>query len=92
MSSEKNKIKYIELTATHFLHELKNVVSDFGAMLILIGAVLIYPIVYSIAYYNETLTEISFGVVDQDHSEFLPCMPRCCVSLKYRLPICSGIS
>ncbi|NCB07945.1 MAG: ABC transporter permease [Bacteroidia bacterium] len=69
MSSEKNKIKYIELTATHFLHELRNVVSDFGAMLILIGAVLIYPIVYSIAYYNETLTEIPFGVVDQDHSE-----------------------
>ncbi len=69
MSSEKTKIKYIELTATHFLHELRNVVSDFGAMLILIGAVLIYPIVYSIAYYNETLTEISFGVVDQDHSE-----------------------
>ncbi len=69
MSSEKNKIKYLELTATHFLNELRNVVSDFGAMLILIGAVFIYPIVYSIAYYNETLTEIQFGVVDQDHSE-----------------------
>lgn len=69
MSSEKNKIKHLELTATHFWNELRNVVSDFGAMLILIGAVLIYPIVYSIAYYNETLTEIQFGVVDQDHSE-----------------------
>ena len=69
MRSVNNKIKYLELTATHFINELKNVTSDFGAMLILIGAVFIYPIVYSIGYYNETLTEIQFGVIDQDHSE-----------------------
>lgn len=69
MKSEKTKIKYLELTATHFINEFKNVTSDFGAMLILIGAVFIYPIVYSIGYYNETLTEIKFGVIDLDHTE-----------------------
>lgn len=70
MRKEKYSIKYLEITTHHFIGELKNVISDFGAMLILIGAVFIYPIVYSIGYYNETLTEIKFGVIDQDHSEF----------------------
>jgi len=69
MKKEKNKIKYLELTANHFISEIKSIVSDFGAMLILVGAVFIYPIVYSIGYYNETLKEISMAVVDQDHSE-----------------------
>lgn len=69
MRKDKNSIKYLELTAKHFSSELRTIFSDFGAILILVGAVFIYPIVYSIGYYNETLIEIPMAVIDQDHSE-----------------------
>ncbi len=69
MIFRKNQINYLELTATHFINELKAVFNDRGALLILVGAMLIYPIVYSIAYSNETLNDIPVAVVDLDHSE-----------------------
>ncbi|HKJ79823.1 MAG TPA: ABC transporter permease, partial [Prolixibacteraceae bacterium] len=62
------KINNLQLIAIHFINELKAIFTDKGALLILIGAVLIYPLVYSIAYLNETMTELSVGVVDLDHS------------------------
>lgn len=69
MHTKQNIFESCELVASHFLKEIKAIFSDRGALLILIGAMIIYPIVYSIAYYNETLTELSMGVVDLDHSD-----------------------
>lgn len=54
--------------AIHFMNELKSIFTDQGALLILIGAMIIYPIIYSIGYFNETLTDLPIGVVDLDHS------------------------
>ncbi len=51
-----------------FIEELRLIVKDFGALLILLIAVLVYPIVYSVAYYPGTLTEIPVAIVDLDHT------------------------
>ncbi|SHF28602.1 ABC-2 type transport system permease protein [Mariniphaga anaerophila] len=69
MNEKYNKMNGWELMAAHIKKELKAIFSDGGAMLILIGAMLIYPIIYSIGYFNETMTELSVGVVDLDHTE-----------------------
>jgi ABC-2 type transport system permease protein len=58
----------LELVVLHFKQELREVFADKGAMLILIGAMIIYPLVYSIGYSGEVLAELSFGVVDLDQS------------------------
>lgn len=68
MKTDQKKINTLELTAIHFKDELKAIFTDTGALLILIGAMLIYPVIYSIAYFNETLTELPTGIVDLDHS------------------------
>jgi ABC-2 type transport system permease protein len=69
MQNKKNRIKTFGLIADHFIHEIKAIFTDRGALLILIGAMIIYPIVYSIGYYNETMKEIKTAVVDMDKSE-----------------------
>lgn len=51
-----------------FLEEFKRIFHDPGAMLILIGAMIIYPIVYSIAYKNNVLRNIPIAMVDLDHT------------------------
>lgn len=66
---KQNRISGLELVAKHFVNELKAIFTDKGALLILIGAMLIYPIVYSIGYYRETMSDMPVGVVDLDHSE-----------------------
>jgi len=58
----------LELISKHFRNELRSIFGDKGAILILIGAVFIYPIIYSLGYMNESLTDISVGIVDQDRS------------------------
>jgi len=63
-----NKINNLELTAIHFWDELKEIFSDKGALLILVGAMIIYPVIYSIGYYNEVLTDLPVAVVDLDHT------------------------
>jgi len=68
MKKERDKINAFELIALHFRNELQTIFNDKGAMLILIGAMLIYPVVYSIGYFNERLTDLPIGVVDLDHS------------------------
>ena len=64
------EIKYnrFELIAVHFIKELKAIFSDSGALLILVGAMFIYPVIYSVGYFNETLTNLPIGIVDLDHS------------------------
>jgi ABC-2 type transport system permease protein len=68
MNLIQKKINSLELIAIHFKKELKAIFSDRGALLILIGAMLIYPIIYSVGYFNETLSDLPVGVVDLDHS------------------------
>ncbi len=54
--------------AIHFKNELKSIFTDSGAVLILVGALIIYPIVYSFGYFKEVLTDLPVGVVDLDQS------------------------
>src|SRR5690606_9977910 len=68
-SMKSNKINSIELISKHFVSELKAVFADRGALLILVGAMLIYPVLYSIVYMNETLTDLEIGVVDLDRTD-----------------------
>ncbi len=68
MRNEKKKINGFELMTLHFKNELKAIFSDRGAVLILIGALILYPIIYSLAYANEVLTDLPLAVVDQDQS------------------------
>jgi len=62
------KINSFELTAIHFTNELKTIFTDGGAVLVLLGAMLIYPILYSFGYFNEVITDLPIGVVDLDQS------------------------
>ncbi len=66
METNHKKQNAFELMAVHFKNELKAIFADRGALLILVGAMLIYPLVYSMGYFNETLNDISIGVVDLD--------------------------
>lgn len=52
----------------YFIRELKHIFQDTGAILILMIALLIYPLLYSIAYTNEVLRDVPVAVVDLDHS------------------------
>ncbi len=58
----------IDATVTSFTEEMKTIFRDGGAILILIIAVTIYPVVYSIAYQNNVVREIPVAVVDRDNS------------------------
>lgn len=63
-----NKWNRFDLMAMHFRNELRDIFSDKGALLILIGAMIIYPLVYSVGYSKEVFTELPFAVVDLDQS------------------------
>lgn len=54
--------------AIHFKNELKAIFTDSGAVLILVGALLIYPLLYSFGYFNEVLTDLPVGIVDLDQT------------------------
>lgn len=58
----------ISMTGDFFLNEVKAIRKDGGALLILFGALIIYPLVYSIAYQNEKVRELTTIIVDQDRS------------------------
>jgi len=68
MNTKQHIPNSLELIVLHFKKELSAVFKDSGALLILIGAVLIYAFTYSLGYSGESLTELSFGVVDLDQS------------------------
>lgn len=51
-----------------FIEELKLILSDGGAMLILLFAMLIYTTIYSIAYGAEVVESVDIAVVDEDHT------------------------
>jgi len=51
-----------------FVSELKESVTDAGTVLIFIVALILYPMLYSIGYLNQTIRDIPVAVVDMDHS------------------------
>ena len=61
-------IKGLEMTGQFYRNEIRNIRRDSGAILILVGAMLIYPLAYSIAYKNEVVRELKTTVVDLDHT------------------------
>lgn len=58
----------IILTTRCFTEELKNILNDSGALLILLFALIIYPVIYGIAYQNEVVRDIPIAVVDLDQT------------------------
>ena len=68
MKKSSNKINSLALIAIHFKKEVKAIFSDGGAMLVLVGAMIIYPILYSFGYFNEVLTNLPVAVVDLDQT------------------------
>lgn len=57
----------LELVAFSFFDELRTISRDKGALLMFL-AVIIYPIVYSIAYKNNVVRDIPVAIVDLDHT------------------------
>jgi ABC-2 type transport system permease protein len=55
------------LTAFSFKDELKTIFHDKGALL-MFAAVIIYPVVYSVAYTNRVVHDIPISIVDLDHT------------------------
>jgi len=64
MRTRKN---YIQQTSFYFFNELKRIFHDPGAVLIMIIALVAYPVIYSIAYQQEVLRDIPVAVAD--HSQ-----------------------
>ena len=54
----------------NFVHELKTVFRDRGVVIMFILGPLIYPLLYTGMYFNETLVDVPIGVVDNSHSSF----------------------
>ena len=52
-----------------WLNEYKTIFRDIGVMTLFIIAILIYPVLYTLAYDNELAKEVSIVVVDEDDSE-----------------------
>ncbi len=55
-----------DLTANFYNREMTAILKDRGALLILLFALFIYPIIYGIAYQREVLRELPVAVVDLD--------------------------
>jgi ABC-2 type transport system permease protein len=60
--------KGIQMTGKFYRDELRDIRKDSGAILILFGALMIYPIVYAIAYQNEVVRELKTTIVDLDRT------------------------
>lgn len=61
-------IKNLELIVYFFKNELKTIFTDAGAVLLFMVALVIYPLLYSVAYQKEVIREIPVAVVDLDHT------------------------
>jgi len=58
----------LQLIVYFFINELKSIFKDAGAVLIFMIALVIYPLLYSIAYEKEVVRDIPIAVVDLDHT------------------------
>jgi len=57
-------LKGFDHLALFYKEEFKNIFADAGVLLIFIGAVLIYPILYGYVYSNEVVKEVPVALVD----------------------------
>lgn len=62
------KISTIKEIFTLTVDELGKIFADGGVMLLLFGATLIYPLIYSLAYQPEVLIDTPVAIVDEDNS------------------------
>ncbi len=62
------KINWLKQIGHSFTNEWNAIFKDSGAILILLIAVWIYPVVYSIAYKNNVIRDVPMTVVDLDKS------------------------
>lgn len=60
--------KNLELIVYFFKNELKAIFTDAGAVLLFMVALVIYPLLYSVAYQKEVIRDIPVAVVDLDHT------------------------
>jgi ABC-2 type transport system permease protein len=51
-----------------FVSEIRESFSDAGTVLIFFVAMVLYPMLYSVGYINQTIRDIPVAVIDQDHS------------------------
>ena len=61
-------ISGIQEAGFHFINEIKTIFKDSGAFIVLVAAVILYPIIYSFAYKQELVRDLKIAVVDLDHS------------------------
>ena len=59
---------YLRIVSLAYRAEFRTVMHNKGALLILIGAVIIYPIIYSISYSPELVRELPIALVNQDET------------------------
>ncbi len=52
-----------------FVDEVKNIFKDRGVMILVVVAVLAYPLLYCSLYINETLVDVPVAVVDASHTQ-----------------------
>ncbi|MEI6697347.1 MAG: ABC transporter permease [Bacteroidota bacterium] len=64
----KTMLNGLQILVYYFTNELKAIFKDAGAVLIFMIALVIYPLLYSIAYEKEVVRDIPIAVVDLDHS------------------------
>ena len=57
-------LKGLDHAAFFYREEFKNIFSDTGVLLIFVGAILIYPILYGYVYTNEVVKEVPVALVD----------------------------
>ncbi|QZE15803.1 ABC transporter permease [Halosquirtibacter laminarini] len=62
--------KHKETLLDVFKTQLSQIFSDFGVMFIIVGASVIYPILYGWVYNQEVVKDIPVAVVDQDGTNF----------------------
>ena len=59
---------YVQNIYGIFIAEIGEAFNDAGTVLIFIVAAILYPMLYSIGYVNETIRKIPVAVVDMDHT------------------------
>lgn len=62
-------MSFVKVFISTVKNEIKAIFSDAGAMLIIVFAMLIYTVIYSVAYGKEVVTDVVIGVIDEDHTQ-----------------------
>ena len=73
-----------------WVKEYKKIFSDGGTIMLFMIAIIIYPILYSLAYNNELVKDVPIAVVDENHSDLSRQLTRMIdasdeVEVKYRI-------